>query len=151
MVDVDMSPMPPKVIGSHNCLWVISPSRLSKDLGPKRHPNIWRREESKEIKDFVKLEDGGMHRKRYDGHCMKWIIILQITWKSPILKKRSTCWTSFRKAYLIKDDVKIKVPNGTFKTLIPSNGGLKSNGKLKNDHAIHLWGWIKRSIAQSLI
>lgn len=29
---------------------------LSKDLGPKRDLNIWRRAEPKEIKDFVKLE-----------------------------------------------------------------------------------------------
>jgi hypothetical protein len=29
---------------------------LSKDLGPKRDLNTWRKAESKEIKDFVKLE-----------------------------------------------------------------------------------------------
>jgi hypothetical protein len=25
----------------------------------------------KEIKDYVKVENGGVHRKRYDGHYMK--------------------------------------------------------------------------------
>jgi hypothetical protein len=28
-------------------------------------------EKSKEIKDFAKVEDGGVHHKRYDGCCMK--------------------------------------------------------------------------------
>jgi len=43
----------------------------------------------------------------------------------------------------MKDDVKIKVPNGTPKTLIPSNGVvnwdgvLKSSDKLESDHAMH--------------
>jgi hypothetical protein len=32
--------MPPKVIGRKVYLWVIGPSRLSKDLGFKRCPNI---------------------------------------------------------------------------------------------------------------
>jgi hypothetical protein len=27
--------------------------------------------ESKEIKDFVRVEDGGVHRKKYNGHCTK--------------------------------------------------------------------------------
>jgi hypothetical protein len=43
----------------------------------------------------------------------------------------------------MKDDVKIKVPNGTFNTLIPSNGvvnrdgALKFGGGLEGDHAMH--------------
>jgi hypothetical protein len=43
----------------------------------------------------------------------------------------------------MKNDVKVKVPNGTAKTLIPSNGVvnwdgvLKSNGRPKGDHATH--------------
>jgi len=53
------------------CLGTKGPSRLSKDLGLKKCPNILRREESKEIKDFVNVEDGGVHHKRYDGHCTK--------------------------------------------------------------------------------
>jgi hypothetical protein len=40
MVDVDMSVMPPRVIWKKVCLQAINPLRLSKDLGPKRHPNI---------------------------------------------------------------------------------------------------------------
>jgi hypothetical protein len=46
------------------CLKVKGPSKLSKDPRPKKRPNTWRREESKEIKDFVNVEDGGVHHKR---------------------------------------------------------------------------------------
>jgi hypothetical protein len=71
MVDVDMSPTPPKVIRKEAYLQIKCLSKLSKDPGPKKHPNILWREKSKEIKDIMKVEDGGVHRKRYDGHCMK--------------------------------------------------------------------------------
>jgi hypothetical protein len=71
MVDVNMNPMPPKVIGREICLRIKSPSRLSKYLGLKRHLNILWREESKEIKDFMKVENVGVHHKRYDGRCTK--------------------------------------------------------------------------------
>jgi hypothetical protein len=47
------------------------PLGISKDPKPKRHPNILWREESKEIKDFMKVEDGGVHSRRYNGHCTK--------------------------------------------------------------------------------
>jgi hypothetical protein len=40
MVDVDMGLTPPKVIGKETCLQAKGFSGLSKDLGPKRHPNI---------------------------------------------------------------------------------------------------------------
>jgi hypothetical protein len=40
MVDVDMSLMPLKVIGREVYLRTKSPAKLSKDLGPKMHPNI---------------------------------------------------------------------------------------------------------------
>ncbi len=40
----------------------------------------------------------------------------------------------------MKDDVKVKVPNGTFKTLIPLDGVLKSGGKPKGDHVTHFLG-----------
>jgi hypothetical protein len=33
--------------------------------------NISRKGELKELKDFMKVEEGGVHRKRYDGYCMK--------------------------------------------------------------------------------
>lgn len=39
MVAVNMSPMPPKIIGRKTCLWVKRPFKLLKDLGPKKHPN----------------------------------------------------------------------------------------------------------------
>jgi hypothetical protein len=31
------------------------------------------------------------------------------------------------------------------------DGVLKLGGKPKGDHATHIWGWIKRPIAQSLV
>ncbi len=62
---------PLKVIGRDVCLQAKGLSRLSKDLGLKRCPNTLWREESKEIRDFMKVEDGGVHHKRYDGHCTK--------------------------------------------------------------------------------
>jgi hypothetical protein len=40
MVDVDTSPMPLNVIGRGVCLQVNGLSRLSKDLGLGKHPNI---------------------------------------------------------------------------------------------------------------
>ncbi len=58
--------------------------------------------------------------------------------------KRSTCRASSRMASLMKDDVKIKVPNRTPRTLIPLDevvnwdGVLKSSGKLEGDHVTHL-------------
>jgi hypothetical protein len=40
--------------------------------------------ESKEIRDFMKMENGSMHRKRYDGRCMKQKIkILKATGHHP--------------------------------------------------------------------
>jgi hypothetical protein len=57
----------------------------------------------------------------------------------------------------MKDDVKVKVPNGTPKTLIHLDGVvnwdglLKSDGNLNNDHATHFLGWIKIPITQSLV
>ncbi len=53
--------------------------------------------------------------------------------------------------------MKVKVPNGTPKILIPLDGVinwdgvLKSGGRPKGDHAIHFLSWIKRSIAQSSV
>jgi len=67
MVDVNMNPTPLKVIRKEVCLQVNSSFRLSKDPIPKRHSNILWKEESNEIKDFMKVEDGGVHHKRYDG------------------------------------------------------------------------------------
>jgi hypothetical protein len=102
---------------------------LSKDLGPNKHPNIWRKEKSKEMKNSMKVEKGGVHHKRYDGHCTKqWVGIPKATWTSPILRKRSTCWTSCNMASLMKDDVNNQVPNGTPKTLIPSYGVVNLDG-----------------------
>jgi hypothetical protein len=69
------------------------------------------------MKDFMKVEKGGVHCKRYEDHCRKqWI--LEATWTSPILERRFTCQTSFNRASLMKDDVNDDVPNGTPKTLI---------------------------------
>jgi hypothetical protein len=38
----------------------------------------------------------------------------------------------------MKDDVKVKVANGTPKILIPSNEVLKSSSRLEGNHATHL-------------
>jgi len=40
MVDVDMNPMPPRIIGREACLQAKNLSKLSKDLAPTRCPNI---------------------------------------------------------------------------------------------------------------
>jgi hypothetical protein len=53
----------------------------------------------------------------------------------------------------MKDDVKVKVPNRTFKSLIASggvvnwDGVLKSGGRLKGDHATHFQCWMEKHIA----
>jgi hypothetical protein len=57
----------------------------------------------------------------------------------------------------MKDDVKDEIPNGTPKTLIPSNGMLnmdgvsKLNDRPKKDHATHFWSWIKIFILWSSV
>jgi hypothetical protein len=57
----------------------------------------------------------------------------------------------------MKDDVKIKVPNGTPKTLILLDGVvnwdgvLKFGGRLDSDHATHFKGWIEKNVALSLV
>ncbi len=71
MMDVNMNLTPLTVIGKEACLRTKGLSRLSKDLGPKRCPNTLWKEESKEIKDFMKVENGGVHRKKYNGCCTK--------------------------------------------------------------------------------
>jgi hypothetical protein len=119
MVVVSMNPMPPKVIGKKNCLCVRGLFGLSKDPGPKRHPNTWRKEESKEVKDSMMVEKGVVHHKKYEGYYMKqWVRIPKATWTSPIIGKRSTCQTSSNGVSLMKDDVNDEVPNGTPKNLI---------------------------------
>jgi hypothetical protein len=67
MVDVDMNMTPPKVIEREACLQAKGLYGLSKDPKPKRCVNALKREESKEITDFVKVENGCVHYKRYDG------------------------------------------------------------------------------------
>jgi len=70
----------------------------------------------------MKVEEGGVHHKKYEGHCMKqWIKIPKATWTSSVIKKRSLCRTISNKTSLMKDDVIDEMPNGIPKTLIPSN------------------------------
>jgi len=146
MVDDDMSSTPSKIIEKEICLWAKNIFGLSRDLGLKRHPNtLWK----EEIKDFMNVESGGVHHKRYDGHYTKQQVrIPKVIWTSPILGKRSTCRTSSYRASLMKDDVKVKMPNKTSKTLIPLDGMvnwdgvLKFGDKLEGDHAcIFKVGW----------
>jgi len=150
MVNVDMSSMPLKVIKREACLWTEGPFGLSKDLKPKGHPNTLWREKSKEIKDSMKMKDGGVHCKIYNEHCMKQRVrIPKAIWTSPILGRKFTCQTSFCRVFFMKDDVKVTVPNGTLKILIPLDGVvnwdgvLKFGGRLKGDHATHFLkvGW----------
>ncbi len=80
----------------------------------------------------MKMEDGGVHHNKYDGHCMKqWVKIPKTTWTSPIIRRRSTYQTSTNKTSLMKDDVKDEVPNGTLNTLIPFDGVLNKDGVSK--------------------
>jgi hypothetical protein len=57
----------------------------------------------------------------------------------------------------MKDDDKVKMPNGAPKILIPLDGVvnwdgvLKFGGRLEGDHATHFKGWMERPIAQSLV
>ncbi len=66
-VAVGMNLMPPKVIGRETCLCARGPFGLSKDLGPKKRPNIWKREESNVVRDFMKVKKGSVHCKIYEG------------------------------------------------------------------------------------
>ncbi len=64
---VGMNLMPPKVIEKKACLQSKTFYGLSKDPRPKKHPNTWRKEKKK---DFMKVEETGVHHKRYNGHCL---------------------------------------------------------------------------------
>jgi hypothetical protein len=57
MVVINMNSLRSKITRREACLWTKGPSRLSKDHRPKNRPNTWRKEEPKEIKAFVKVED----------------------------------------------------------------------------------------------
>jgi hypothetical protein len=67
MVHVNMNPMPPKVIGGEACLQAKNPLRPSKDTRPKRCPNTWRKEKSKEAKEFMKVGEGNVQHNKYNG------------------------------------------------------------------------------------
>jgi hypothetical protein len=56
MVDVNMNLTPLKIIGREAYLRTRGPFGLSKNSRPKRCPNTWRKEKSKEIRDFMKVE-----------------------------------------------------------------------------------------------
>ncbi len=66
-----MNMTPPKVIRKDVYLQIKGPYGLSKDPRPKRRPNILKKGDSNKKKDYVKVEDEGVHRKRYNGHCTK--------------------------------------------------------------------------------
>jgi hypothetical protein len=66
-----MRPISPKAVGRQACLRTKNPPKLLKDLRPKKRLNILMKEESKEVRDSMKTEDGSVHRNRYNGHCMK--------------------------------------------------------------------------------
>jgi hypothetical protein len=86
----------------------------------------------------MKVEDGGVHLKKYDGHCMKQQVrIPKATWKSPILRRRCTCLTYSWRVYLMKDDVKVMMLNRTPKTLILSDGVVNWDG------GVEVWRQVK--------
>ncbi len=66
-----MNSTPSKVIGREACLQAKGLYGLSKDLGSKMCPNTLWKEESKKIKDSMKVKNGGVHHRKYDGCCMK--------------------------------------------------------------------------------
>jgi hypothetical protein len=74
MMTINMNSMSLKAIGKEVCLQARSLFGLSKDFRPKRHPNTWRKYESKEINVFMKMEKGGVHHNKYNDCCTKqWI------------------------------------------------------------------------------
>jgi hypothetical protein len=91
MVVVYMNLMPSIAIRREACLRVRSPFglTLSKHFEPKRHPNTWKKEESKDARKSMKVEEGSVHHNRYNGCCMnQWIEIPKATWTSPIVGKK---------------------------------------------------------------
>jgi hypothetical protein len=40
-------------------------------LNPRSAQHTLKRDESKEIRDFMTVEEKGVHHKKYDGHCTK--------------------------------------------------------------------------------
>jgi hypothetical protein len=79
MVNVDMNPTSSKIIGKEVCLRSKGLFGLSRDLGPERCPKTLWKEESKEIINFMKVENGGVHHERYNGHCKKQQVIIPKT------------------------------------------------------------------------
>ncbi len=92
------------------------------------------------IKGNKGLYEGEIHERYNGGWTEQWIKVPKATWTSPILRKRSTCRTFFYRAFFMKDDVKVKMSNGTPKILILLDGVLKSSDKPEGDHATHFWG-----------
>ncbi len=74
MVVVGIRLMPPKVIKKNVYLWAKGPSRLSKDLGPKKMPKHLKERRVKGSKGYMKMEYGGVHHNKYDGYYTKqWV------------------------------------------------------------------------------
>ncbi len=42
-----------------------------KILDPKGVQTLEKKKESKEVRDFMKVQEGGVHCKRYEGCCIK--------------------------------------------------------------------------------
>ncbi len=73
----------------------------------------------------------------------QWVRIPKTTWTLSNVGRRLTCWTSFSKVSLMKDDVNDEIFNGTPQTLILFDGVLnwdgvsKSSDRLERDHVTH--------------
>jgi len=71
MVAISMSLMLLKVIRKEVCLQGKSPSCYQRIMDPRGAQTFEGKRKSKEIKNLVKVEKGGVHYKKYDGSCMK--------------------------------------------------------------------------------
>jgi hypothetical protein len=71
MVDVNMSSTPPNVIGGMFVYKLKVIMGYQRIMDPKMHPKFLWKEKSKEIRDFMKVEDGSVHHKKYNGHYTK--------------------------------------------------------------------------------
>jgi hypothetical protein len=71
MMVVNMSLMSLKTIRRIVCLQAKGPYGLSKDYKPKKHPNTWRKDESKKKKKNSMNVEGSVHHNKYNGCCTK--------------------------------------------------------------------------------
>jgi hypothetical protein len=80
-------------------------------LDPKDIQTFYGKKNFKNLRDFVKVEDWGVHCKKYNGPCTKpRVKIPKATWTSPIIGRKSTCRTSSYMAFLWRMMWKLRCP-----------------------------------------